>query len=358
MSLPRNLRRFAAITTSAIVTLGFVAACGSSEANTSGGDGDASDEVTTLKYQGTPASVAFPELAEDLGYFDVIELEYVSDTTSGPTSIQNAATGETDFGAAFNGAIVKLAAAGAPITAVVSSYGADEETYTGYYTLEGSGITSARDLIGKSVGMNTLGAHHEFIVREWLAQQGLSNDEISQVELTVVPPVNSEQALREGQIDVAALGGIFRDSALERGEITELFTDSGLYGDFAYGTYVLRDEFIEANPTATEDFTQGVARAIRWAQVTPREEVIERYKRILTERGRNEDPDLADFWKSPSIPAPGGVIDEREISVWIDWLVRNEELEDDAVEAEELFTNEFNPYYNGTFDPEAGPDGE
>ena len=26
--------------------------------------------------------------------------------------------------------------------------------------------------------MNTLGAHHEFIVREWLAQQGLTPDEI------------------------------------------------------------------------------------------------------------------------------------------------------------------------------------
>jgi ABC-type nitrate/sulfonate/bicarbonate transport system substrate-binding protein len=141
---------------------------------------------------------------------------------------------------------------------VLSSYGADAHEYTGYYVLENSPIRSARDLIGKKIGMNTLGAHHEFLTREWLAQQGLTPDELESVQLVVVPPVNTEQALREGQVDVGTLNSIQRESALERGGIR----------------------------------------------------------------------------------------------------ARNGELDDDAPAARDLYTNEYNPYANGTFPADGGPDGQ
>lgn len=268
------------------------------------------------------------------------------------------ATGDIDVGAAFNGAVVKLHAAGAPITSVLSSYGADEGEYTGYFVLEDSPIHSARDLIGKKVGMNTLGAHHEFVVREWLAQQGLTPEEIKQVELTVVPPVNTEQALRAGQIDVAALQEIHRERALERGGIRPLFTDKGLFGAFSYGTFVVRNDFLAKNREAVADFVQGTARAIRWLQVTPRDEVVARFRDIIHKRQRNEDTKTIEFWRSSGIPVAGGVIAERELGIWIDWLVRNGELEEGRLNAKDLYTNEFNPYANGTFPEDSGPDGQ
>lgn len=301
-----------------------------------------------LRYQGWASQVTYPELAENLGYFDKVELEWIGNTTSGPQDIQSAATGETDFGGAFNGAVVKLAAAGAPITSVVGYYGSDKENFTGYYVREDSPLRSARDLIGKKFGMNTLGAHQEFVVREWLGQQGLSNDEIKSVELTVVPPVNAEQALRAGQVDAVALNDIWRDQAIARGGIRPLFTDGSLFGDFTYGTYIVRDDFLARNRDAVADFTQGTARAIRWAQVTPRDQVIAKFKAIISARGRNESADKADYWKSTGVAGPGGVIADREIQLWIDWLVRNGELEAGALKAGDLYTNEFNPYANGT----------
>lgn len=179
--------------------------------------GDGKYETLTLRYQGSPGQVTFPELAEDLGYLDPIKLEWVGNTTSGPQDIQTAATGEIHFGGAFNGAIIKLKASGAPIKAVISYYGSDEDTFSGFYTLEDSPIKEARDLIGKKVGMNTLGAHHEFVLKEYLRQNGLTEEEIKKVTIVVIPPVNAEQALRSKQIDVAVLGGMLRDRALERG---------------------------------------------------------------------------------------------------------------------------------------------
>lgn len=341
------------ITALVAVTALWLAACGSSGQAAQNADGK-----HVLRYQGTTGEVTFPELAEALRYFDRVQLEWVGDTTSGPQDIQSAATGDVEFGSAFNGAVVKLNAAGANITSVLSSYGADEGEYTGYYVLEDSPIRSARDLINKKVGMNTLGAHHEFLTREWLAKEGLSNDEIKTVALTVVPPVNTEQALRDGQIEVAALNGIYRETALERGGIRPLFTDKSLFGAFSYGSYVLRKDYVADNPEASADFVQGTARAIRWTQVTPLEQVLTKFREIIHQRKRNENTQAIDYWRSPGIPVAGGVIAEREIQTWIDWLVRNEELDAGALTASDLYTNEFNPYANGSYPDSSGPDGQ
>ncbi|WP_315097090.1 ABC transporter substrate-binding protein [uncultured Cellulomonas sp.] len=311
-----------------------------------------------LRYQGNAGQVTLPELADDLGYLEDVTLDWVGDTTSGPQDIQSAATGQTDFGGAFNGAIAKLVAAGSPITSVIGYYGSDDVAFNGYYVLEDSPIRSAADLVGKKVGMNTLGAHHEFVVREWLAEQGLTQDEVATVQLVVVPPVSTEQALREGQIDVGTLGGVFRDSALERGGLRPLFTDTSLYGEFTYGSYVFRDDFLAEHPEAVADFVQGVARAVRWTQTRPREEVIDRFETIIEARDREESTELVQFWKSTGVAAPGGVIKPEEISLWVDWLVREGTLEKGQIDPEDLYTNEFNPYANGTYDASAGPDGE
>ena len=47
-----------------------------------------------------------------------------------------------------------------------------------------------------------------------------------------------------------------------------------------------------------------------------------------------------EYWRSPGIPVPGGVIAERELTTWIDWLVRNGELKEGELKATDLYTNE------------------
>lgn len=347
----RSLRVFA--TALALVTsVSALTGCGRSE------PGSTADGKTVLRYQGSTGQASPFELAEDLGYFSKIALRWEGDTTSGPANIQAAATNQVEFGSAFNGAVVKLIAGGAKVTSVLSSYGSDEQSFNGYFVRDDSGITSARDLIGKKVAVNTLGAHHEFITREWLHQQGLSDKEIEQVELTVVPPASTEDALRKGQTDVGTLGSVFRETAVERGGIHPLYTDKAIYGALNYGTYVFRDDFIAKNPEAVKDFVQGTARATRWLQLTPRAEVQARFTSIIDKRGRAENTGLIKYWRSSGLPTPGGVIAEREIQIWIDWLVRNGELKQGRLRAADLFTNKDNPYANGTYPPESGPTGE
>ncbi|MCU7727537.1 ABC transporter substrate-binding protein [Actinoplanes sp. KI2] len=325
----------------AVLATTALTGCGSSSGSAGG------KEVTELRYQGSVGAVTLPELAADLGYLGNVKLKWIGNTISGPQDIQAATTGDTDFGGAFNGAIVKLAAAKAPIKAVIGYYGVDKDSYTGYYVLGDSPIKTARDLIGKKVGVNTLGAHHEAVIKTYLTRAGLTPDEIKQVELVVVPPVNTEQSVRQKQIDAGALGGTLRDKALAHGGIRPLFTDYQLLGNFTAGSYVFRNDFIKKNPDTVKTFVAGVAKAVEWARTTPRDQVIARFQQILTKRARNEDNTQLQFWKSYGVNGKGGVIEEKEFSTWIDWLKGAGELNGKDVKATDIYTNEFNPYATG-----------
>lgn len=329
-----------------LTLLGISAAAVSCGTATAGG-GSGGAQITSLKYQGNVGGVTLPELAADLGYLGNVTLDWVGNTISGPQDIQSAATGQTHFGSAFNGAVIKLASTKAPIKAVISSYGSDQYSYGGYYVLEDSPIRSARDLIGKKVGMNTLGAHYQALLDIYLSRGGLSKEDAAKVVPLVVPPVNTEQSLRQKQIEVGVLTGVLRDKALAAGGIRPLFTDVELLGPFSAGTYIMTDRFIKQNPDTVRTFVTGVAKAIEWSRTTPREQVVARMTEIVKKRGRNEDTATLQFWRSYGVAETGGRIEDKEFQLWLDWLGDRGEIKKGQLKAADLYTNEFNGYGKG-----------
>lgn len=301
-------------------------------------------EKTDITYQGWTSQVIFPELAEELGYLAPLKLKWVGNTISGPQDIQAAATGNIDFGGAFTGAIINLKASNAPIKSVIGYYGVDEKTYYSLMVLNESSIKTARDLIGKKIGVNTLAAHHEFIIKEYLRRSGLTEDEIKKVELVVIPPANAEQTLRQKQLDGVILGGMFKDKATERGGVRSLFTDYDIFGAFTGGSYVFTEKFIKENPNTVKKFVEAMAKAIEWAKNTPRDEVVAKMEKIIKERGRNEDASAVKYWKSTGVSGKGGLNSDKEIQLWIDWLVKEGKLKKGQIKPSNIYTNEFNPY--------------
>lgn len=330
----------------ALLAAGLVAALlsGCASATATGAPGQ--PEKLELRYQGSANSVTLPELAEDLGYLGPVKLKWVGNTISGPQDIQSAATDQTDFGGAFTGAVVKLVEAGAPVKAVVNYYGSDEKSFLGFYAKAGSPIRTARDLIGKKVGVNTAGANLEAVLDLWLQRQGLSDDEVKQVQLVVIPPVNAEQALRNGQLDVAALQGILQDHAVAAGGVRPLFSDVQAFGAYNGGPYVLRTDFIKKYPETTKVFVSAVARAIEWERTTPRDQVIARFTKIIQGRGRNENTNTLRYWKSVGVTR-GGLISDQDYTLWSPWLKQQGLIKGDALDTGKLYTNEFNPYRDG-----------
>jgi ABC-type nitrate/sulfonate/bicarbonate transport system substrate-binding protein len=328
----------------ALLTLGTVTTTTALAAAACGKAAGSAGPTTTIRYQGSAGQVTPPELAQDLGYLGKVKLKWIGNTISGPQDIQSAATGQTDVGGAFNGAVVKLRSAGAPITAVVGYYGVDKDSYSGFYVPQDSPIKGPRDLLGKKIGMNTLGAHHEAVLDIYLQRQGLSPSDIKKVEPLVVPPVNTEQTVRQKQIDVGVLGGVFRDKALATGGLRRLFSDHDVLGDTTAGTYVFRQDFIKRNPETVRAFTSGVAKAIEWARTTPRDQVIARFVKIVQSRGRNENSATIKYFKSWGVAGRGGVITDKEFTTWISWLEQQGQIPKGKVKPSDIYTNRFNSY--------------
>jgi ABC-type nitrate/sulfonate/bicarbonate transport system substrate-binding protein len=324
-----------------LLLVGLVAlaltACSKASA-TKRGDGY---ETLVLRYQAYPTMVGFPELAEDLGYLAPLKLKYLGTTISGPAQIQAVATGDTDFGGAFNGAIVKLIAAKAPIKAVIAYYGSDAESYSAFYALPDSPIRIAKDLIGKKIAVNTIGAHAEFSIREFLARGGLTDAEQKQVAMVVLPPANGEQALREKQVDLASMQTILYEKAKERGELRPVFSDVSLFGPFNAGSLVMINRFIEENPNTVRKFVEATGKAIEWARTTPRAEVIERLTKVMKKRNSADDPSLLKYWKTPTVWSKQGRLSDEDFQRWIDWLVKDGQLKRGQIEPRDLYTNEF-----------------
>jgi ABC-type nitrate/sulfonate/bicarbonate transport system substrate-binding protein len=298
-------------------------------------------ETLVLRHQGYPTLVGMGELAQELGFMEPIKLDYTGATISGPQNIQAVATGDIDYGGAFNGAVVKLIASKVPVRAVIAYYGTDAESFSGFYVLPDSPIKTGRDLMGKKIAVNTLGAHAEFTIREYLARQGLSLEEAKQVQMVVLPPGNAEQALRDKQVDVAAMQTILYEKAQPRGELRMLFSDHQLFGDFNAGSYVMRNDFIEKHPNAVRHFVRATARAIEWARSHPREEVIAMLEKTMKRRGKNEDTSQLQYWKSTTIASRGGLLGDADFQVWINWLIKDGQLKPGQVEPRQIYTNEF-----------------
>jgi ABC-type nitrate/sulfonate/bicarbonate transport system substrate-binding protein len=323
-----------------------LAACGGggSDATASGSGGGGGDEPTEIRYEFLTGYISPLEVAAKLGYLGDLKIKSVGQVTGGPESIQAVATEQTDIGGAFPGTVINLIAAGGPIKAVAGEFGADKYAYSGLYVLDNSQIHTAKDLVGKKIGVNTLGANSEAVLKLWLKEQGLSKDEIESVELVVIPPVNEEEALRQGQLDGIIIGGSLRELAERNGGVRPLFKDTDFLGDYINTAFVLNTHFIEDHPQDTKLLVGGIAKAIHYLQTTPAAKVIKLGDEVATEHGRPEDAESLKYWKSLGVPGEGGLIRPHEFPLWIKWLEEEGELEPGQLKPSETYTNEFNPY--------------
>jgi|tagenome__1003787_1003787.scaffolds.fasta_scaffold20933640_2 ABC-type nitrate/sulfonate/bicarbonate transport system substrate-binding protein len=335
-------KRVIALSLTALAVIAL-AACGSSRASGTSGAASARG-TTTIRYNTNEGSISPLELASELGYLPHVNLDPVGAVIGGPADIQSVATGQTDIGGAFNGSVAKLIAAGGKIKAVTGYYGSNAVTNQGLYALPGSPIHTAKDLIGKKVAVNTLGANAEALIDLWLAKQGLTPAQVKQVELVVVPPVNEAAALRHGQVAAIEAGFQLVLFAEQEGPLRALFTDTQLIGPYTGGSLVLRDDFIAQHPAVVRELVAGVAKAVRFEQTAPVPTVIAAYEKFLAAHGRAAEEKFIAPWKSIGISVPGGYLRSADFQPWITWLVQTGQLESGQISPSQVYTDQFNPY--------------
>lgn len=349
----RSLRARVVAAVAVLAGLGaLTTGCGSS----SGAATTASGQ-TVIRYQSYPGQVDLSELADALGYIPDIKLKRLGDVQGGPQSLQALATGQVDYGGAFNGAIANVIASGAPIKAVISYYGSNDKTYGGLLVKNGSPITKPQDLIGKKVALNTLGANFEAVLDAWFQKGGLTDAQIKQITLVPLPLVNAEAALRHGQVDAAYISGALLQKAIGNGGLKVLFKDTDIVGDYNGGSYCMTDKFLKSNPTAAKEFIGGMAKAAEYTRSHSADQVKAVMTKYLTSHGRADAVAGLSAWTSSGIASTGGAISDNDFSPWTKWLQWKGLLKGSA-DISSLYTNEFNPYASaGSASGAASPTG-
>ncbi|OWV69547.1 sulfonate ABC transporter substrate-binding protein [Rhizobium sp. R634] len=305
----------------------------------------AAADAVKMRYLASQGGLAAHELAEELGYFKDtgITFENVGYAQGGPASLIALASGDVEIGSAATSAVLNSIIGGNDFVAAYPSNGINNEVQSTFYVLEDSPIKSIKDIAGKSIAVNTLGAHLDYTIREALHSVDLPSDSANQV---VVPGPQLEQVLRSKQVDIAAFGywqTTFEGAALKNGGLRAVFDDTDVLGDIAGGFVVLRRDFIQQHPEAAKIFVEQSARALDYAREHP-EETKKILAKALAERGEN--PDIAQYFRGYGVRA-GGLPVERDIQFWIDVLVREGKLKQGQLAAKDIiFATDTKPASN------------
>ncbi|WP_454288089.1 ABC transporter substrate-binding protein [Rhizobium arsenicireducens] len=291
-------------------------------------------EDVKFRYLSSQGGLSAHELAAELGYFDGtgITIENVGYATGGPASLIALASGDVEIGSAATSAVLNSIIGGNDFVAAYPSNGINDEVQSIFYVLEDSPIRDIKDIAGKTIAVNTLGAHLDYTIREALHSVGLPSDAANQI---VVPGPQLEQVLRSGQVEVSAFGywqTTFEGAAKQKGGLRAIFDDTDVLGEIAGGFIVLRRDFIEEQPEAAKVFVEQSARALDYAREHP-EETRAILAKALAERGEN--PDIAQYFRGYGV-RPGGKAVERDLQFWIDVLVREGKLKEGQLSAKDI----------------------
>lgn len=277
-------------------------------------------EDVTMRYLASHGGLSAHELAWELGWFEGtgITLENLGYASGGPESLMALAGGSVEIGSAATSAVLNAIIGGNDFVAAYPTQGINDQVQSIFYVLEDSPIRGIGDLPGRTVAVNTLGAHLDYTVREALHGAGLDQ---ASANLVTVPGPQLEQVLRSRQVDVAAFGywqTTFEGVAREAGGLRPVFGDTDVLGEIAGGFTVLRRDWVEDHPDAARIWVEQSARALDFARENP-EETREILARALQARGEN--PEVAAHFAGYGVRAGGRAI-PRDIDFWIEVLER------------------------------------
>jgi ABC-type nitrate/sulfonate/bicarbonate transport system substrate-binding protein len=302
----------------------------------------ASDTPTVIRYLGNHGSVATYEIADALGWLREkgIRIESEGYSQGGPESLVALASGSVDIAGAAIPAIINAMAAGAKLLAVQPNGGVDKDVNSKFFVLAGSRIRTAKDLQGKSIAVNTLGAHLDYTVREYLRNNGMTPDA---VELITVPGPQLEQILRHRQADVVAAGAwqtVFAGKIAAGGGVRVVFTDYDVLGNIVLGADAMKTSFIAAHAQAVRDFVTTCARASDWTIQYP-----EQARKLVAEilQRRDDNPALAQYWVGYGL-RQHALFTSRDADFWIDVLVRSGKLKPGQLSHDDIVTNKYNGF--------------
>jgi ABC-type nitrate/sulfonate/bicarbonate transport system substrate-binding protein len=329
------LRRTTQVVFSAIVAM----ICGHFGADPVRAEAPDANQVV-IRYLNDHGYVSPFEIAEALGFLKGtgIRLELEGYSPGGPASLAALKSGAIDVAGAATPAIINAVAGGAKILCIMPRAGVTKDVSSKFFVLDDSPIKHAKDLNDKSIAVNTIGAHLDYTIGEYLRLHGLNK---AAVKLIQVLGPQLDQTLRQGQADVVAVGvwqSPIAGKIAAEGGVRVLFTDHDVLGDIVLASNAMEKAFIDQHPQAIRAFATGSAKAADWAAAHP-DEARKLVGQLLTKRG--EDPAGAAKWPGYGLRRHA-LFTDHDVKFWLDVLVREGKLKPDQLGPEDIATNKYN----------------
>lgn len=327
----RNRLRLAAMVL--VIFMLALTGCAKKQANTNTESGGKQVDVIRVATPNAPTSPSIYYVGDELGFFaeQGIKFEYAGVVPS-PQLVAAVVAGKLDVGGAHVNRTIAGISAGAKIKAVAANTETSQAIphMVGVVT-KNSPIKSAQNMVGKKIGIPTIGGCNEYTPYAYMKKQGIA-DPKSKVEVIVMPEAQLDQALRQGNIDLAMMHKT-ADFIQERGEFTVLFSDFDVWEAIGGATPAYFSEnFIKEKPDVVKRFVAAVAKTNNWANANP-DKAIE-----ITAKRAKVDPKTI----KPGYYAKDAVILEETVTVWIALLTDFNEIKA-GIKPEQIYTNEFNP---------------
>ncbi len=282
-----------------------------------------------------PTSTVLYWVGEELGFFEEqgIKLNYVGLVPSGQL-VASVVAGKIDVGGAHVNRTIAGISAGAKIKAVVAqSETTAEIPHHTYITRKNSSVKGPQDLIGKKVGISAYGGCNEYIPYGYMRTGGIK-DPRGQFEIIIMPETMMEQALRQGDVDIAGFNRLPADLKVNP-DFDYLFSDYEPWGTVAGATPLyFTEKFIKEKPDVVKRFVTAMAKTINWQNEHKQEAAA------ITAKRANIDPAKVKI----RYFAPDGIITEETVQIWIDLLTEFGEIKP-GIKPGQIYTNEFNAYY-------------
>jgi NitT/TauT family transport system substrate-binding protein len=276
--------RMAAALTCAVAALA-AAGCGGDDGGggSAAGGGSATSSAGSSSGGGTmslaltaSSGAVCTKVTDDRGLFKEkgITIKYVQAAPSGAAQIAQILNGQLDAGAGAYTAAITAASNNLPVVitnAQDSDHEADGETAFATLVAKGSGITSFKQLVGKSVAVNSLQGNWEVSLKEAVAKDG---GDPAKVKLVAIPFADQITALKSGRVD--AISTLQPFIAQLKAQGFQSIGDPQAIGfdgkeDSVVDVMFVGKKFADANEGLLKGFVETMAEGNAWCNAHPEE---------------------------------------------------------------------------------------
>lgn len=246
--------------------------------------------------------------------------------------VTNVASGNFPFACQHASTLAVGISNGYPIKAVAAGWGTSaEKPMLRFLTLRDSGINTLADIRGKKVAIPT---PKEL---EWLEAKDKLGLKDGDVDETVISYEKMDGALLSRQVDVLMLINPFSDRLLMNKDVKQIGTLVDIVGEEkGWPQQFVNTEFLKKNPDIVKRYVAAIADANDWARANPDE------AGLVIAKALDVDPSQGALY-NPVFPEHA-LIDKADAELWVR-ISGKYGLLARPVTLDELYTNEYNPYY-------------